>query len=106
MIVANLPYVAQADLERLPRDISEYEPLQALDGGVDGLAGIEEMLAGAGRRLLPGGSALFEIGCDQGNAAQELARTYFPASTITLTTDLSGLDRVVSIHTPDLTAHS
>ncbi len=100
MIVANLPYVAQADLERLPRDIYEYEPRRALDGGVDGLAGIEKMLAGAGRRLLPGGSILFEIGCDQGDAARELARTYFPASTITLTTDLSDLDRVVSIHTP------
>ena len=36
IVVANLPYVASDDLATLPRQVRDYEPVLALDGGADG----------------------------------------------------------------------
>jgi methylase of polypeptide subunit release factors len=60
---------------------------------------MERLVSQAERNLLPGGVILLEIGHDQGQAACELARKHLPESKISITTDLGGLDRVVSILT-------
>ena len=99
LIIANLPYVKKSELVKLSPEISSFEPLLALSGGGDGLEMIEGLVSQAERNLLPGGAILLEIGHDQGQAACELAREYLPKSKISITTDLSGLDRVVSILT-------
>ena len=99
LIIANLPYVKKSELVKLSPEISRFEPVLALSGGSDGLETIERLVSQAERNLLPGGAILLEIGHDQGQAACELAREYFPRSEISITTDLGGLDRVVSILT-------
>jgi len=97
IIAANLPYVAQGEFAELSRDILDYEPLLALDGGPDGLAHIRRLLAGAGEYLEPQGAILLEIAATQGPAVVELARRHFPKATIELDKDYAGLDRVVSV---------
>lgn len=97
LLIANLPYVRNSELVELSPEISRFEPLLALSGGSDGLEMIEGLVSQAETNLLPGGAILLEIGHDQGGAACELAREYLPKSKISITTDLSGLDRVVSI---------
>lgn len=69
-IAANPPYVATRELRDLIRDIADFEPLAALDGGPDGLAAIRNLVRGAGRRLAPGGLLALEIGADQGAAVR------------------------------------
>ena len=100
LIVANLPYIGEPELLKLPLEISMFEPPLALAGGTDGLRQIERLLFQASSKLLNGGAVLLEVGYDQGQAVKDLARKCFPPSEITVVTDLSGLDRVVTIIIP------
>ncbi len=97
LIVANLPYIREPDLPELMPEIFLFEPIVALDGGKDGLRYIEELLSQAGSKLLDGGVILMEIGYDQGKEVSGLANEYFPSGVVNVATDLSGLDRVVTI---------
>jgi release factor glutamine methyltransferase len=97
MIVANLPYVRESEIRRLSPEISSYEPQVALDGGVDGLDVIRKLLSQAKGKLLGNGSVLLEIGHDQARAVCALARESMPGTSSSVATDLSGLDRVVTI---------
>jgi release factor glutamine methyltransferase len=99
LIVANLPYVSHEELKTLPRDITEYEPLSALDGGEDGLQPIRRLLVQAGPNLKPPGIICLEIGATQASAVNELVRDQFPEATVGLVKDLAGLDRVAVIVT-------
>jgi release factor glutamine methyltransferase len=97
IIVANLPYISESEMPKLPLEISMFEPQLALAGGTDGLTQIRRLLSQAGSKLLSGGAVLLEIGYDQGSAVKDLARKYFPSAEVSVATDLSGLDRVVTI---------
>ncbi len=47
MVLANLPYVAEGELAELEPEISDWEPREALLGGVDGLDAIRELVSQA-----------------------------------------------------------
>jgi len=64
LIIANLPYIASGDLPALQREVRQ-DPLTALDGGPDGLAIIERLIARSPGRLTTGGTLALEIGHDQ-----------------------------------------
>ena len=98
LLVANLPYVAQYELEELPPSIRHYEPLLALDGGRDGLEQIERLLSQSSTKLTPDGTILLEIGARQGSAARALAQQYFPDAEIRILPDYAGLDRLMIMH--------
>ena len=98
LIVANLPYVAKAELQALPITVREYEPLAtALNGGPDGLSLIRRLLAQAPQYLRPGGVVLLEIGATQGAAVVELARHAFPEAEVHILPDLTKRERVVEL---------
>ena len=99
LIVANLPYISEPELPKLPLEISMFEPQMALAGGTDGLMQIERLLYQADSKLVSGGAILLEVGYDQGSAVKALAQKCFPTAKISLVTDLSGNDRVVRIFT-------
>ncbi len=62
VIVSNPPYVPTKDLSRLQPEISAYEDLRALDGGVDGLEVIRSLLKLASSdKLAAGGKIFIEI---------------------------------------------
>lgn len=91
IIVANLPYVSQAELSRL----TDFEPELALNGGADGLAQIEKLCQQASGKLRPHGFLLLEIGQGQEKAVTALLRRLFPLAGIEIFPDLSGIARVV-----------
>jgi release factor glutamine methyltransferase len=103
IIVANLPYIATADLPELPCEVREYEPVLALNGGPDGLsiiAALLNMLKDAetrAQRLLPGGRLFLEIGYDQGPQALALAQEILPDCQVEVVKDYAERDRVVII---------
>ncbi len=99
LIVANLPYIADHEWTSLGVGVKWYEPDVALRGGSDGLDGIRQLLAQAGKRLARGGAMLLEIGWQQGQAASLLAQSTFPSARVDVIQDYAGHDRVVRICT-------
>jgi release factor glutamine methyltransferase len=96
LIVSNPPYVATADLERLDRNVREYEPISALDGGIDGLVISRRILEGAAERLNPGGRIYIEIAFNQADAAKEAASKHPELENVMVLRDLAGNDRVLT----------
>jgi release factor glutamine methyltransferase len=66
IIVSNPPYIREKDICALQPEIKGWEPLEALDGGEDGLRFYREILFGAPEYLYEGGSLVIELG--QGTA--------------------------------------
>jgi release factor glutamine methyltransferase len=65
IILSNPPYIPHADLATLDVTVRDFEPHLALDGGSDGFAVFDRLLAGAKNHLQPGGVLLVEIGSPQ-----------------------------------------
>ena len=97
LIVANLPYITSDEWTMLDDGVKLYEPKLALKGGHDGLDLIRDLLQQATTRLKPNGAIFLEIGWQQGQAAQQLARSVFPGTTITLQQDFGARDRIIEI---------
>lgn len=74
-IVANPPYLTDAEWAALDPAVREYEPRQALASGPDGLVATRALLQGAGRVLEPGGLLALEIDERRAEAVQGLALT-------------------------------
>ena len=94
VIVSNPPYIAQAEIPRLMPEVAQFEPIQALDGGVDGLDFYRKITEEAPQYLKENGYLFFEIGYDQG---QEVQRLMCEAgfTDVAVIKDLAGNDRVV-----------
>lgn len=103
-VVANLPYVPTQELAELPRQVRDFEPVLALDGGADGLQVIGAFLlslatAQGKARLRPGARVFLEIGADEGDRARDLAQIALPAAQVEVWLDYAGLDRLLVITT-------
>ena len=73
--MANPPYIATAEIATLAREVSDFDPVAALDGGADGLAAYRTIGADARRLLAPGGFLVLEVGAGQSDAVSALAST-------------------------------
>ena len=96
VVVANLPYVRTGAIPTLPR-AAAFEPVEALDGGADGLQVIGRLLDQLPNALADDGVALLEIGGDQGQAALDLIAERLPRWASDLEPDLGGLPRVAVV---------
>ena len=94
VIVSNPPYIAQEEILKLMPEVSQFEPLQALDGGVDGLDFYRNITREAPNYLKENGWLLFEIGYDQGEAVRHLMHEAGFEGVLVIK-DLAGNDRVV-----------
>ena len=93
LVVSNPPYVAAGDPHLAAGDL-RFEPAAALASGVDGLAALRTIIAGAPPRLARGGALAVEHGYDQSPAVQELMRDA-GFGQVTVRRDLAGIPRVV-----------
>ncbi len=97
IIIANLPYIGDAELDELGDEIKMFEPLEALAGGGDGLDRVRQLLVKVGEKLRPEGLILLEIGYVQGGAAASLRPLLPLAASVELVKDLGGRARVLKI---------
>jgi release factor glutamine methyltransferase len=102
LIVANPPYIAEAEMPALAPEVRDWEPHLALTPGGDGLAAYRTIARGAGARLMPGGRLLVEIGPTQGAPVSALFQAAGLGEIRTLQ-DLDGRDRVVAAVKPGAT---
>lgn len=65
LIVSNPPYISFKDLKNLSKDIRNFEPLVALNGGNDGLDVIKKVIYKSDCLLKKGGTLAIEIGNNQ-----------------------------------------
>ena len=94
-IVSNPPYIVRNVIPTLDRQVKDFEPHLALDGGEDGLDFYRRIVENAKEHLEPNGLLAFEIGYDQGEAVSRLvSEAGFAKAAVTK--DLAGLDRVVT----------
>lgn len=91
LIVANLPYVPEAERSSLAKELA-HDPALALFGGPDGMDLIRLFVPEAARRLLPGGWLALEIGIDQAAETESLLRAAGLTEIRTIK-DLSGIAR-------------
>jgi release factor glutamine methyltransferase len=96
LLVANLPYIPSASIPDLPVAAS-FEPIEALDGGPDGLAVIRRLLPGLPAAVASRGTVLLEIGADQLLALREAVEELLPHWTCRIHPDLGGSPRVAQL---------
>ena len=88
-IVSNPPYIAAAEMDQLPAEVRDYEPLSALTPGPAGTEAIETILDQAGRA-----GVILEIGFGQEQAVRDLAAArHFAVKEVR--NDLAGIPRVI-----------
>lgn len=94
LIVSNPPYVAEAALEGLQREVRDHEPLLALSPGGDGLGVIRRLINEGPAFIKPNGHMLMEIGYDQGEVVESLINGS-AWSLREIQPDLQGIPRIV-----------
>lgn len=101
ILVSNPPYIPTADCAGLDPRVRLFEPMSALDGGIEGLDFYERLIGDALNVVRPGGGVFFEIGDGQGAALKKL---FFEAgfTDIRIEPDYAGHDRYASAVLPGL----
>jgi release factor glutamine methyltransferase len=94
LIVSNPPYIRRGAIATLEIEVRDHDPLEALDGGPDGLQAYREIAGGAASVLAPDGALVLEIGSEQAGAVTSIfgEHGYFCEQ---VARDLAGRDRVV-----------
>ncbi len=76
LIVSNPPYIPSKDIKNLSKDIINYEPLVALNGGLDGLDLIRKVIYKSNSLLKRNGLLAIEIGFNQYLKVSSLLKQY------------------------------
>ena len=76
LVISNPPYIALKDMKNLSKDIINYEPLIALEGGLDGLDLIKKVIYKSISLLKKNGLLVIEIGNNQYLKVSALFRRY------------------------------
>ena len=94
LLLSNPPYIVSRVIPGLDREVSEYEPKMALDGGEDGLVFYRRIAKKAKEVLLPGARLYLEIGYDQGESVKDIFQKE-GYDEVEVFPDLSGNPRVL-----------
>jgi release factor glutamine methyltransferase len=95
LIVSNPPYIARGEIGTLAREVRDYDPRRALDGGSDGLVAYRAIARDIAGLLEPGGAFALEVGKGQADDVAELMRLTGLHTIRPHRLDLAGIPRVV-----------
>jgi len=93
-VLANPPYIREAELQELPPDVGGHEPASALSGGPDGLAAYRSLAPRIAHTLKPEGSALLEIGAGQATSVSAVL-SESGLEVLRVAADLAGIPRCI-----------
>lgn len=100
VLVSNPPYIPSADMPGLQREVRDYEPHLALEGGADGMEPYRRMLEQL--PLLPAMPRIvaFELGMGQPRIVAERMRELGAWDDIRIITDYGGIERhIIAVRT-------
>ena len=95
VLTCNPPYINSAKVERMPTEISAYEPRLAFDGGALGISILMRLLQQAPQFLRNGGWLAFEVGHGQGPALVKRMQGMTTFCDVAGCEDSAGVIRVV-----------
>lgn len=95
LIISNPPYIRTSDVSGLQREIKEWEPVGALDGGEDGLDFYRRIFHEAVGYLKTKGRIMVEVGFDQAGDVAKIAKGY-SFRKIEIIKDYSGIERILT----------
>ncbi len=74
IIISNPPYIKKLDLKYLERDVKNFEPELALDGGIDGISEIRNVVRKSSELIKKNGKLFLEIGFDQKHSVMKILK--------------------------------
>jgi len=74
LIISNPPYINKLHLKYLERDVLDYEPVLALDGGLDGISEIRKVINKSSELIKINGKLILEIAFNQKNCVKKLLK--------------------------------
>lgn len=92
-VISNPPYIRHANINKLQVEIREHEPIEALDGGEDGLAVCRRIFREAPMFLKNDGMLILEIGADQADEVRRMAADA-GFSDFSFVRDYAGIERI------------
>ncbi len=92
IIVSNPPYIKTEEIDALDKEVKDYEPRIALDGGEDGLDFYRRICEGAKQRLSEHGKLFLEAGYGEAEEIKKMLENDFNVEIIK---DISGIDRII-----------
>lgn len=95
VLVSNPPYIPADELAGLQREVRDYEPRLALDGGADGLDPYRKMVLQLPDLLQLPRIVAFELGMGQAQDVAALLRDYGAWNEVRIITDYAGIERHV-----------
>ena len=101
MIIANPPYIPTETIASLMLEVKNFEPVEALDGGEDGLDFYRQIVKKSGQFLKSNGYLCLEIGHDQGGRVAFLMEENGYRN-VKVIKDLAGNARVVRGNLPSI----
>ena len=101
LIICNPPYISSARVDKMPREISAFEPRMAFDGGPFGVRVLARLVREARRFLQPEGWLAFETGLGQGNSMRKLLESSGLYRNVGVLTDGSGETRALLARAAD-----
>ena len=75
LIVSNPPYIKNLDLKYLEKDVRNYEPKIALNGGLDGISEIRKIIKKSSELIKLGGKLILEIAYNQKQEVKQLLKS-------------------------------
>ncbi len=94
LIISNPPYIRSCDIEGLQREVKDWEPRGALDGGLDGLDFYRRIISDAGNYLKEKGVLMLELGYNQADDVSIMAKEY-GFNNVRIIKDYSGIRRIL-----------
>jgi len=76
LIISNPPYIPTREIKNLSEDIKNYEPITALDGGIDGLDLIKKVIYKSEELIKTNGLLALEIGYNQYHKVSRILKSY------------------------------
>jgi release factor glutamine methyltransferase len=70
--ISNPPYIKKLDLNKLDKDVKDFEPKLALNGGLDGLSEIRKVIKKSSELIKKKGKLILEISFDQKEKVKKL----------------------------------
>lgn len=93
IIVSNPPYIPTKQIDALDKEVKDFDPILALDGGESGLDFYEKIILEAPKRLNKNGMIFFEVGKGQASMVKKLLQKNF--KDIRIVKDYNKINRVV-----------